>query len=116
MLIRTAIPNTSSDNLGEKAGRPLFSMGDVHDALRRAGVFTPLCDFVRLRNSLNVHVSFLPKPPTRLLGRAEAGEFGGNGFQAFEDIAIVGFLGRGLFGEETNRAAGFEYGAVDQIE
>jgi len=91
-------------------------MGDVHDALRRAGVFTPLCDFVRLRNSLNVHVSFLPKPPTRLLGRAEAGEFGGNGFQAFEDIAIVGFLGRGLFGEETNRAAGFEYGAVDQIE
>ncbi len=46
-----------------------------------------------------VHVSVRPSV-RQLLGRAEAGEFGGNGVQAFEDIVIVGFLGRGLFGEE----------------
>ena len=55
--------------------------------------------YTRLRNSLKVHVSVRPSV-RQLLGRAEAGEFGGNGVQAFKDIVIVGFLGRGLFGEE----------------
>ena len=56
--------------------------------------------YTRLRNSLKVHVSVRPSVRQAALGRAEAGEFGGNGVQAFEDIVKVGFLGRGLFGEE----------------
>ena len=51
----------------------------------------------------DLHVSmsrFCPGVRQAALGRAEAGEFGGNGVQAFKDIVIVGFLGRGLFGEE----------------
>ena len=57
----------------------------------------------------------VPKP-ARCFRWAEAGEFRGDRVKAFEDIFILGFLGCGLFGEEVNRAAGFEYGAVDQVE
>src|SRR5262249_21539323 len=103
------MPDRKKFSLRRRAGAKMSCRRDAQNSCET------LCNFVRLWNSVKSMSRFCPNL-RQALGRAEAGEFGGNGVQAFEDIAIVGFLGRGLFGEERNRAAGFEYGAVDDIE